>query len=171
MQATNGILRCVNDFASLILNERQKEPFSFTLRREQTANQQPREDIRRLQIRRCINAIAEAYENAHYFLKLGEPSKAIERLNDATQTAPTMFVDPDLFLLTRLIEIATWSKLEEVPRVRASRVSIPSCSCERRIRSTAPSYAAVGLLFKGCGHQHVVPDSLDVRDRPYRPNG
>ena len=67
IHVTDSLLRCVNDFASLMLDERQKKRPSFTLRREQTANKQPREDIYLLQIRRCINATAETGENVHYF--------------------------------------------------------------------------------------------------------
>jgi hypothetical protein len=109
LHIADSILRCISDFASL------KRPFSFTLRREETAYRQPREDIHRLQIRRYINAITEAYENTHYFLKLGKPLKAIERFRDAMPIVPYILVDPDLFLLIRLIQIATWSSWKKVP--------------------------------------------------------
>ncbi|KAI4157740.1 MAG: hypothetical protein LQ342_008039 [Letrouitia transgressa] len=112
MHVTDCLLRCVNDFASLI---RQKRTPSLMLRREQTASQQPREDIPRVQLRCCINATTPIYESVCYFLKLGEPSKAIERLKDARLTVPYMFVDPDLFLLTRLIQIATWTSWKKFP--------------------------------------------------------
>jgi tetratricopeptide (TPR) repeat protein len=69
----------------------------------------------RLQIRTVINATAQAYENAHYFLKLGEPVKAIGRFHDAGSTAPLLFIEPDLFLLAREIEIATWSSWKKFP--------------------------------------------------------
>jgi hypothetical protein len=72
-------------------------------------------EIRRLQIRTGINATAQAYENAHYFPKLREPVKAIRRLQDAGSTAPLLFIEPDLFLLTRVIEIATWSSWKKFP--------------------------------------------------------
>lgn len=62
-----------------------------------------------LQIRRCINASTEALEKAHFFLKPDEPLKAMARLRDAFTTVRPMLVDPDVFLLMRLVEIATWS--------------------------------------------------------------
>lgn len=61
------------------------------------------------QIRGYINATAEAYTNTYYYLKLGEPEKAPQRLSDASHTVAPMLAAPDLFLLTRLVEIATWS--------------------------------------------------------------
>jgi tetratricopeptide (TPR) repeat protein len=115
MHVTNSLLQCISDFAALMLDKRQKRPPSFMPGREETTNQQPSEDINRLQTRWYINATAEVFENAHYFLKLGEPSKAIERLNDAVATAPRMLTNPDLFLLIRLIEIATWSSWKRFP--------------------------------------------------------
>lgn len=115
MHVTDCLLRCMNDFASLMLNKRQKRTPSLILRREQTASQQPREGIPRVQLRRCINATTDIYESVCYYLKLGEPLKAIERLKDARLTVPYIFVDPDLFLLTRLIQIATWSSWKKFP--------------------------------------------------------
>lgn len=74
-----------------------------------------RDYIQRQQIRRCVNVTTEAYENAHYFLKLSELKKAIQRLYDASPTVGPMLDEPDLFLLTRLVEIATWSSWNKFP--------------------------------------------------------
>ena len=117
MHVTESLLRCVGDFASLMKCDRQKTsptPSSFLPPRN-SASPHFRGDIHRQQIKRCINATAEAYESAHYFLKLGEPIKAIQRLYDATPTIAPMLVEPDLFLLTRLVEIATWSSWKKFP--------------------------------------------------------
>ena len=116
LRVAESLLRCVADFASLTTSDRQRRPSpSSFLPSYNTAAAKFRPDVRRQQIRRCINATAEAYENSHYFLKLGEPTKAIQRLKDAAPTAIPMLADPDLFLLTRLVEIATWSTWKKFP--------------------------------------------------------
>lgn len=109
---TDKLLRGLNEYTLLISNNRQKRTQAFETGRmsDHQAN-----EIRRLQIRTGINSTAQAYENAHYFLKLGEPGKAIQRLQDASSTAPLLFEEPDLFLLTRVIEIATWSSWKKFP--------------------------------------------------------
>ncbi|KAK0658066.1 hypothetical protein B0T16DRAFT_402953 [Cercophora newfieldiana] len=121
LRVTENMLRCVGDFGSLMTSDRQKRSShpsmsSFLSSRPSAESSFTfRGDIQRQQIRRCINATAEAYENAHYFLKLGEPTKAIRRLYDATPTVAPMLAEPDLFLLTRLVEIATWSSWKKFP--------------------------------------------------------
>ncbi|KAK0613665.1 hypothetical protein B0T14DRAFT_526686 [Immersiella caudata] len=117
MRVSESLLRCVAGFSNLTTSNRQRRPSpsSFLTPHTASGTSNFRSDIYRQQIRRCINATAEAYENSHYFLKLGEPKKAIQRLGDATSTVAPMFNEPDLFLLTRLVEIATWSSWKKFP--------------------------------------------------------
>jgi tetratricopeptide (TPR) repeat protein len=115
MATTDKLLRCVNDFASLMISEGQKSRPSFVLGQGQSPDHHQLNEIRRQQIRGCINATTESYEGAHYYLKLGEPSKAIRKFQDAVTTVLPMFGEVNLFLLTRLIEIATWSSWKKFP--------------------------------------------------------
>ncbi|KAK1750192.1 hypothetical protein QBC47DRAFT_394768 [Echria macrotheca] len=113
-KVSEDLLRCIQNFSRFMSND-QSNTNSFGLYMSSPTRARLRDNAQKLHIRRCINATAEAFEGAHYFLKLEDPAKAHQRLYDAATTIPPMFEAPDLFLLTRLVEIATWSSWKKFP--------------------------------------------------------
>ncbi|KAI1123713.1 hypothetical protein F5Y10DRAFT_285815 [Nemania abortiva] len=102
-------------------------------------------------IRSCINATTESYEDAHYYLKLGEPLKAVRKFQDAMPTVPPMFGEVNLFLLTRLIEIATWSSWKKFPGYEPVVFRFLAGSAAQKLGSRHPL-----ALLLGCFAQTAV---------------
>jgi tetratricopeptide (TPR) repeat protein len=147
MHVTFSLLACLNDFTLLMLKKRQEKCPSSMLIQKQIARAQPKEPI--WKIRECINATAEAFEKAHYFLKLGEVSKAVERFRDVVPAASSIFIDPDLFLLVRIVEIATWSSWKKFPEFEPVVFRFLATLALQKLGALHPLTLLLGCFSKG----------------------
>ncbi|TGJ86610.1 hypothetical protein E0Z10_g2172 [Xylaria hypoxylon] len=159
MATTNKLLRCVNDFASLISSREKKGHGSFIPRQDQVTNKCQQDEVRRQQIKGCINATTKAYDHAHYYLKLGEPLKAILKFQDAAPTVLPMFGEPNLYLLTRLIEIGTWSTWKKFPGYEPVVFRFLESSARQKL---GPRHPLVLLL--GCFAQATAISNVEIRE-------
>lgn len=153
---TDSILRCIAEFATwLPVSSREKMKVSSSATVSQA--HQNIVTVRKLQTRDCIQATAEAYEGAHYQLKLGFPDRAICRFRDAVQTAQGMFTEPDLFLLTRLIEIATWSSWKKFPEYEPIVFRFLAASARQQLGVLHPLAIMLGFFSQAAAISPFYP--------------
>ncbi|KAI0535032.1 hypothetical protein GGR58DRAFT_519713 [Xylaria digitata] len=157
MATTDKLLRCVNDFASLMSSQRQKSHGIVIPRQGQATNKLQQDEVRRQQIKDCINATTEAYDNAHYYLKLGETSKAILKFQDAAPTVLPMFGETNLFLLTRLLEIGTWSSWKRFPRYESVVFHFLEHSAQQKLGPRHPLVVLLGCFAKAAAISKSYP--------------